>query len=62
VTYNGVSSVLQSALLISAGLLQPNRTYQFMVHMQKKQNQSQQVTGYVLVRVEGTFQRIISIG
>jgi hypothetical protein len=62
VIYNGVSNSSKSALLIPAGSLQPNQTYQFKVCMDHKRNQSDQATGYVLVRVEETIQRTIAVG
>jgi hypothetical protein len=58
--YNDVS--LKSSLIILGGSLQPNRTYQFMVYMENRQNRSLQATGYVLVQVENTLPKMIAIG
>ena len=40
----------------------PNRTYQFMVHMENRRNASPPVTGYLLVRVEESRPQMIIIG
>jgi len=53
---------IESSLTILAGSLQSNRTYQFMVYMENRQNSSLQATGYVLVQVEDTHPQMILIG
>ncbi len=53
---------IESSLTILAGSLQSNRTYQFMVHMENRQNSSLQATGYALVQVEDTSPQMILIG
>ncbi len=58
--YNDIS--LKSSLTILAGSLQPNRTYEFMIHIENRGNSSLQTTGYVLVQVEDTFPKMIAIG
>ncbi|UJR16672.1 hypothetical protein I4U23_003572 [Adineta vaga] len=45
---------INSSIVIVSGSLQSNRTYQFMVYMENKQNSSRQATGYVLVNIEET--------
>ncbi|UJR18997.1 hypothetical protein I4U23_022127 [Adineta vaga] len=51
-----------SSFTILSGSLQYNRTYQFMVKMENRQNSSLQATGYVLVKVEDTRPNMILIG
>ena len=53
---------MKSSLIIRSGSFQSNRTYQFMVFMQNKQNSTLTVTGYVLVRIEDTYPKMIAIG
>ena len=53
---------IHSSLTILSSSLQSNRTYQFMVQMENRQNSSQQATGYVLVKVENTHPQLIAIG
>ncbi len=53
---------IESSLTILAGSLQSNRTYQFMVQMENRQNSSLQATGYALVQVEDTHPQMILIG
>jgi len=60
--YNGVNLSLKSSVTILANSLQSNRTYQFMVYMENRRNNSLQTTGYVLVKVENTFSKMIAIG
>ena len=60
--YVGVSPTTRSSLLISAGSLQSNRTYQFMVQMRNRFNNLSQATGYVLVRVQDAAVPMIVIG
>ena len=60
--YTGVSLSSKSSLTILAGSLQPNRTYQWMVYMENRQNSSLQATGYVLVQVANTLPKMIAIG
>ncbi|UJR25703.1 hypothetical protein I4U23_007054 [Adineta vaga] len=50
-----------SSLTILPGSLQSNRTYQFMVHMENRQNSSTQAAGYVLVKVEDSSPQLILI-
>jgi hypothetical protein len=49
-------------VLILAGSLQSNRTYQFMVYMENRQNSLVQATGYVLVQVEDIVSPVIAVG
>ena len=60
--FNGVPSSLKSSLILLAGSLRSNRTYQMMVYMVNKRNSSLQGTGYLLVHVEQTFPQLIVIG
>ena len=60
--YTGVSLSSPLSLILLAGSLQPNRTYQLMVYLESKRNHSSQGTGYLLVRVEKTFPKMIAIG
>jgi len=53
---------INSSIKILSGSLQSNRTYQFMVQMENRQNSSPPVTGYVLVNIEDTSSQIIAIG
>ncbi len=53
---------IESSLTILGGSLQSNRTYQFMVQMENRQNSSLQATGYALVQVEDTSPQMILIG
>lgn len=53
---------IHSSLTILSNSLQSNRTYQFMVQMENRQNSSRQATGYVLVNVEDTHPRMIAVG
>ncbi|CAF1691071.1 unnamed protein product, partial [Adineta ricciae] len=46
------SSSLKSSLIISAGTLATNETYQFMVRMTNRDNSSVQTFGYLLVQVD----------
>lgn len=55
-------NVINSSLMILAGSLQSNRTYQFMVYMKNRWNSSVQATGYVLVKVDDTRPQRIAIG
>ena len=52
----------KSSLTIRSSSLQSNRTYQFMVHMENRQNSSLQATGYLLVKVEESHPQMIIIG
>ena len=60
--YDGVTLSVKSSLIILAGSLQSNRTYQFMVYMENRRNSSLQAIGYVLVLVEDTRPQMIAIG
>lgn len=48
--------------MILAGSLRSNRTYQFMVRMENRQNSSTQSIGYLLVEVIDSNPRLILIG
>ncbi|CAF4112645.1 unnamed protein product, partial [Adineta steineri] len=52
----------KSSLTILGGSLQSNRTYQFMVYMENRQNSSLQATGYVLVTVTDTQPQLVAVG
>jgi hypothetical protein len=60
--YNGVILSPSSSLIILAGSLLSNQTYQFMVYMENRLNTSLQATGYVLVQIEDTPSQMIIIG
>lgn len=60
--YVGNGSAIRSSLLIRAGSLQSNRTYQFMVQMQNLHNALSRSTGYVLVRVQDAAVSMVVIG
>ena len=60
--YVGVDPESKSSVLIQAGSLQPNRTYQFMTRMQNLRDTLSQATGYLLVQVVDTSLPIIAIG
>jgi hypothetical protein len=59
---NGGNLAMKSSVIIRSGSFQSNRTYQFMVFMQNKQNSTLTATGYVLVRIEDTYPKMIAIG
>ena len=59
---NVASQSSKSVMLIRGGSFQSNRTYQLMVEMQNKLNDTLKVTGYVLVRVQDTSSPMIVIG
>ena len=48
-------------MIIRAGSLQPNRTYQFMTRMTNLRNPLSQATGYILVQVVDASVPIIVI-
>lgn len=58
--YNSVNAS-QSALIILAGSLEANKTYQFDVFMINRRNVTAQATGYVLIQVETTHPQMIAI-
>ena len=61
--YDGSGQSIKSALSIFGNsFLSTNRTYEFMVRMTNKRNALQQISGYVLVRIEETSQQMIIIG
>ena len=60
--YAGVSQTVKSSLMILGGSFRSNRTYQWMVQMENKRNNSLQGTGYLLVRLEDTFPQLIAVG
>jgi hypothetical protein len=53
---------IKSSVTIRSKSLASNRTYQFMVYMESRQNSSLQATGYVLVRIEDASSTMIAIG
>ncbi|UJR16871.1 hypothetical protein I4U23_003769 [Adineta vaga] len=56
------SDSIRSSLTILSNSLQPNRTYQFMVYLQNRQNPSSQATGYALVKIDNQQSQMILIG
>ncbi|CAF4830827.1 unnamed protein product [Rotaria sp. Silwood1] len=56
-----MSTAPNSSLIITAGSLLSNRTYQFMVRMENRQISSIQVTGFVLVNVVDTRSPVIAV-
>ena len=59
--YKGVQLSFKSALILFAGSLTSNRTYQWMVKMNNKENNSLKLTGYLLVRIEDAWTQLIAI-
>jgi hypothetical protein len=59
--YGGVSVSLKSSLTLVGNSLLSNRTYQFMVYMENRQNSSIQATGYLLVQVDDYHPQIILV-
>ncbi|CAF1557461.1 unnamed protein product, partial [Adineta steineri] len=59
--YNGANDSLKSSVTILSDSLLSNRTYQFMVYMENRQNSLIQTTGYVLVNVVDTQPQMIVI-
>ena len=59
--YGGGNHSIKSSLTILAKSLKSNETYQFMVRMENRFNATEQVTGYVLVRVEDTQSPLVVI-
>ena len=59
VQYDSLGS--KSSVIIRAGSLQPNRTYQFMTRMTNLRNPLSQATGYILVQVVDASVPIIVI-
>ena len=55
-------NAFDSSFTILADALQFNRTYQFMVQMENRENSSRQASGYVLVKVEDTRPLMVFIG
>ena len=62
VQFVGVGPESKSSVLIRAGSLRPNRTYQFMTEMQHRRNNRSQATGFVLVEVVDTSLPITFVG
>ena len=62
VQYVGVGPGSRSSIIIRAGLLLPNRTYQFSTQMQNRRNSLSQATGYVLVEVVDASLPIVFVG
>jgi len=60
--YGGTPTSPKSSLTILAGSLLSNRTYQFMVSIQNRQNSLLQGTGYLLVQIVDTQSQMIVIG
>jgi hypothetical protein len=60
--YDGLVLSPKSSLSILPGALQVDRTYQFRVVMENRQNTSEQIFGHVLVRVEPKHRPTIFIG
>ncbi len=50
--YDGGSLSPKSSVIIFAGSLKSNMTYQFMIEMTNRQNSSVQIYGYLLVQIE----------
>ena len=61
VKYSSVTGT-RSSVVIIAGSLESNHSYQFCVIMVNRRNASLQSTGYVLVTVEDTKPQLIAIG
>ncbi|CAF1090184.1 unnamed protein product [Adineta ricciae] len=61
-TYDGVLLSHRSSMSIYAGSMSPNKTYQFIVSMQNRQNSSIQITGSALVKIENSPTKRIIIG
>ena len=59
--YADVQMSFHSALIVLAGALQSNRTYQFMVQMTSKRNSSLQASGSVLVQVADTYVPLFAV-
>ncbi len=53
---------IKSSITLLANSLESNRTYQFMVYMENRQNSSIQATGYLLVEVVDIRPQMIAIG
>ena len=49
-------------MIILAGSLVSNQTYQMMVRMQNRQNSTDQAKGYLLVRVQDNQPQLVVIG
>jgi hypothetical protein len=52
--YGNASLSPKSSLLIRAGSLKSNRTYEFLVYMKNRLDSSIDVTSYVLIRITET--------
>jgi hypothetical protein len=60
--YGNLTSSPNSSLTIVGGSLESNRTYQFMVSMNNRQDRSIQATGYILVTIEDGQPPLIVLG
>jgi len=60
--YDGTAASSKSSLTIFAGSLLSNRTYQFMVFIQNRQNSLLEATSYLLVQIVDTQSQMIVIG
>lgn len=60
--FDGVSQSIKSSVTILGKSVRPNRTYQWMVYMENKRNNSVQATGYLLVQLVDTRPQMIVIG
>ena len=55
-------NAMNSSFTILSGSLQSNRTYQFMVQMENRENSTQLIIGYLLVTVTNTRPPVILLG
>ena len=55
------SNSIKSSITILSQSLQSNRTYQFMVYMENRQNSSVQATGYLLVQLDNAQTQLIAV-
>ena len=60
--FSGVPRSLKSSLILLGGSLRANVTFQWMLQIENKRNNSLQGTGYLLLRVEQTSPQLIAIG
>jgi hypothetical protein len=60
--FDGVGVANKSALTVLSDSWQAGRTYQLMVLIEHRYNSSLQATGYLLVRVDDTYPKMIIIG
>lgn len=62
IEYVGIGPGSRSSIIIRAGSLRSNRTYQFMTEMQHRRDNRSQATGDVLVQVADRSLPIIAVG